>query len=428
MQKPTVRTFLLGFITIGASYIYLTANTTIPQTVIIKEAPVLESALEERRTLNYLNRLRIGAGLIPLSHNDKLKKAADNHAQYLIANDKIGHYEEQHLKGYTGTYGSERSVHVGYQTPMVIENISSNNFNYKESVDGLMAAIYHRFGFLDFHIDEIGIAVQQNAMQKDKTAFVYDMGSKPLAKLCESSTETKKAHADDQLDNICADPFVSVSKASFHNAIQSHKYQNSHVVIYPFDQQEDVPPAFYEELPDPLPNHSVSGFPVSISFNEARVKRLKLLSFKLYDDQENEISDTLVYDHQSDPNQQLKKFEFALFPLKRLEWNSTYFVKAVYELEGKLTRKVWQFTTQNFETPLHTVRDKESHYQITQGEPAIFYFPPHSERDVLGNLTYPASFDISFIDKNTIQLTAHQKFEGSLHLLLGKHQLNLEMK
>ncbi|HHH20280.1 MAG TPA: hypothetical protein ENK86_07215, partial [Campylobacterales bacterium] len=222
MQKPTVRTFLLGFITIGASYIYLTANTTIPQTVIIKEAPVLESALEERRTLNYLNRLRIGAGLIPLSHNDKLKKAADNHAQYLIANDKIGHYEEQHLKGYTGTYGSERSVHVGYQTPMVIENISSNNFNYKESVDGLMAAIYHRFGFLDFHIDEIGIAVQQNAMQKDKTAFVYDMGSKPLAKLCESSTETKKAHADDQLDNICADPFVSVSKASFHNAIQSH--------------------------------------------------------------------------------------------------------------------------------------------------------------------------------------------------------------
>ena len=428
MQKPTFRTYVLGLLAILTSYIYLTANTTVPQNVIIKEAPTLDTHLEEIRALNYLNELRIGAGLIPLSHNPKLKEAANNHANYLIYNNKIGHYEEEHLKGYTGRYGSERSVYVGYKTPMIIENISNNNLSYKESIDGLMAAIYHRFAFLDFHIDEIGISIQQHATQKDQTAFVYDMGSKSLAELCETTTETKKAHADNTLDNICADRFKSITKEGFYNAIHAHKYQNSYVVTYPYDQQKDIPPAFYEELPDPLPNHSVSGFPISISFNESRIKNIKMLSFKLYDEQKNEVADTLLYDYKSDPNQQLKKFEFALFPLKRLDWDSRYYAKAVYEQDGKLTRKVWEFKTRSFKAPLYTVKDKASRYQIKQGEAAIFYFPPDTQRDVLGDLKYPASFDISFIDKNTIKLIANQKFEGSVYLLLGKHRLNLEME
>jgi len=172
-------------------------------------------------------------------------------------------------------------MNVGYSTPMIIENISSNNFNHKESIDGLMAAIYHRFGFLDFHIDEVGIAIRQNPQQKEKTAFVYNMGNKKLAKLCSTTTQTKKTQADDSLDNICSDHFKRVSKQSFYDAIHSHKYQNNSVVIYPFDGQQNIPPAFYEELPDPLPNHSVSGFPISISFNEARTKTLKMISFKL---------------------------------------------------------------------------------------------------------------------------------------------------
>jgi len=91
MQKTTLRTFLLGILALIASYMYLTANTAIPQTVIVKEFPTINSKQEEIRTLNYLNTLRIGAGWIPLSLNPKLKEAANNHANYLITNNKIGH-------------------------------------------------------------------------------------------------------------------------------------------------------------------------------------------------------------------------------------------------------------------------------------------------------------------------------------------------
>jgi len=132
-----------------------------------------------------------------------------------------------------------------------------------------------------------------------------------------------------------------------------------------------------------------------------------------------------MYDLKTDPNQQLKKFEFALFPLKRLEWNSNYRVKASYEIDGKFMSKEWSFTTQNFDIPLYTVQDYGTQYLVEEGKSAVFYFPPLSERDILGNLQYPANLDIRFIDKNTIELTTQKKFEGSLHLSLGQHQLNL---
>jgi len=307
---------------------------------------------------------------------------------------------------------------------MVIENISNNNFTYKESIDGLMAAIYHRFGFLDFHIDEIGIGIQQNKNNRGETAFVYDMGSHNLELVCQlKSGTTSKKYAT----GICADKNIKIEVDFLNQVLQKNRYRNGKIIIYPFDKQEDVPPAFYDELPDPLPNHSVSGFPISISFNESYFKRVEMVSFKLFH-KGKEVKDVIIYDHKTDPNRILKRFEFALFPLKRLAWNSKYTVEAVYYVDNKLKKQIWSFKTRGFKIPIYRVTDTNNSFNIIKGKLNIFYFPPLSNQDILGSLKYPSTLDISFIDKNTIKLIANSAKYKELILNIGHHKLKLNIK
>jgi len=403
-MKNKIHTTIMGGLTLFSAYLYLLAQEPLTQQIIIKDDPLVDILKERKEAFEYLNRLRIGAGLIPLSDNKILEQAAQNHAQYLIDNNLIGHYEDSNKSGFTGIYGSDRSLYAGYQTSLVIENISNNNFTYKESVDGLMAAIYHRFGFLDFHTDEIGIGVSQNQNIRSQTAFVYDMSSHELEELCKKKY---KIASGEYVNNICADKEIKIRATLFSKRMDENRERNNKVVTYPFSEQEGIPPAFYDELPDPLPQHQVSGFPISISFNESYFKQVEMLSFELFDSQERKIEETIVYDHITDINKKLKKFEYALFPLKRLLWDSQYTVKATYKVDGKIDEKVWKFKTKKFNIPVYEINKSPQHIKIKRDEPIILYFPPRSPKETLGSLTYPATLDISFIDKNTIKLVAN---------------------
>jgi uncharacterized protein YkwD len=423
-MKKTLHTLIMGLLTLLSAYFYILADTPTPQTIIIKEDPLINIEFEENATFSYLNYLRVKAGLIPLKLNKHLKMAAKNHAKYLINNSTIGHYEDKSKIGYTGKYGSQRSIYSGYKTSMVIENISNNNFTHKESIDGLMAAIYHRFGFLDFHIDEIGIGIEQNKKNRAETAFVYDMGSHALEDVCQ---EKNSIQSGEYAKGICANKNIKIGANLLNQILAKNRYRNSKVVIYPFNGQNDVPPAFYDELPDPLPDYSVSGFPISISFNESYFKRVEMVSFKLFH-KGKEVKDVLIYNYKTDPNKRLKKSEFALFPLKRLAWANKYRVEATYRANGKIEKKVWSFKTREFKTPFYKVTRDSNSFNITQGKSAIFYFPPLSKIDILGSLKYPSTLDISFIDKNTIKLIANSTKYKKLILNIGHHKLKLNIK
>jgi len=424
MKIQTIRHLILGLLTLLSGYIYVIANTTLPEQIISKEPPIIKIEIEEKRTLQYLNQLRKKAGLVPLRSNGILNRSAKSHARYLISNHKIGHFEDIKKKDYTGKYGAERAIYRGYKTPLIIENVSSNNPNYKESVDGLMGAIYHRFGFLDFHINEIGIGILQDKINLNSTAFVYDMGNRELNGLC---SKLPKEKFKDPLENICANQSINLSTKKFFQAINSNTQHNRSIITYPFDGQKDIPPAFYEELPDPLPEYSVSGFPISLSFDESQFKTVEVLSFKLYNSDNEEIKETILYNKESDPNHKLKKFEFALFPLKRLAWDSRYTIKSTYKTNGVIHNNIWSFRTKSFPEPIYSVTQTDHHFKLIKGKSAIFYFPPRSKRDILHSLRYPANLDISFIDKNTIKITAHQKFKENIILKIGEHQLVLEL-
>jgi len=411
-MKQNQRTFLLGLLALFSVSLYTLSATTIPNRVRIKDAPAIDSKKEEHAALDYLNRLRTGAGLIKFRSNRLLKNAAKNHANYLTRNNTIGHFEEKSNTGFTGTYASDRILHAGYATPLVIENVSSNNRNYKESIDGLFSAIYHRMAFLDFQGDEIGIGITQNPNDKFKTSFVYNMSAKALAQLYKekNATHPKSIHIPTKILN---------------KALTVHKNKNAKIVTYPFNHQHDVPPAFFDELPDPLPLYRVSGFPISISFNQAHFKHVKLLKFELFNSDGGAINNTLIYDHQSDPHQRLNNFDYVLFPLKRLDWNTQYHVKFSAIVDNKKIEKKWSFQTRNFTIPLHYVKENQETFTIKKNQSHIFYFPPQSKIDLLGDLTFPSNFDIDFIDKNTIKLTALQAINVPVTLNIGQHKLKL---
>ena len=416
-MKNNLRTYILGGLTLASiSLLFLSEAPLKSFThIIVKDSPTIKTNTEEEAALKYLNELRSKAGLVSFTLNSQLKKAAQNHGDYLMKNNTIGHFEDENKSLFTGMYASERIIHSGYATPLVIENVSSNNQNYKESIDGLFAAIYHRMAFLDFQVDEIGIGIRQNENDKIKTAFVYDMSAKALNKLYKDRNfkNPKEGYIPNHL---------------LAKALDIHRNENSTVVTYPFKNQKDVPAAFFDELPDPLPEYHVSGFPISISFNQRVFKKVELLKFELYNNDGALVTDTLTYDHKTDPNQRLNKFDYVLFPLTRLDWNSQYQVKFVAMVDGEKVEKDWSFKTRTFKEPLHTVSSTQNRFTMHKNESNIFYFPPSSKIDTLRSLMYPANVDISFIDKNTIKLTALKASTKPIILNIGRHTLKLDIK
>jgi len=405
--KQNIQTLIMGGLTLFAVYLYHLSASPLPTKIEFKKIPLIKVNKEEKQAFNYLNRLREGAGLVPFKSQKQLKLAAKSHANYLTNHLTYGHREEAKYSDFTGEYGASRVRYHGYPAPQVLENVSANNRNYKESIDGLFSAIYHRLAFLDFRVNTIGIGISQNLQHRESTAFVYDMSSSMLEKLYKTKTK--------------------FTNKELQKALQSNG-KNHSVVVYPYAKQHNVPPAFFNEIPDPLPDYDVSGFPVSISFNPSFYKSVKLLTFKIFTQNGTEVENVTLYTNETDPHKKFGKFDFVLFPLERLKWNQQYHVKFRAMVDNKIFKKEWKFHTQELNTTMHYVKSDEKVFTINEQEEHIFYFPPTSSRDLLKDIRYPSNFDINFIDKNTIKLTALKSVGKRQTLMIGNHTIIIDIQ
>ncbi len=293
----------------------------------------IDSSKQHREAFYYLNQLRTSAGLNFLFQNDYLDEASLNHSNYLVKNSKFGHFEDNKLAYFSGERPLDRVYNVGYKSTQIIENISSNAKSYKNSIDGLFSAIYHRFAFLDFSISEIGIGITFDKSNINKNAFVYNMGNSKLNQLCLN-----------QKRECVLGESLQLSYSDFVYAFNWKKITNPKIVVYPYANQRDVPTSFYHEDPDPLPYHDINGFPISIQFNSYFISNVNIQSFDLYDSSFNRVN-TIFIDEITDINRLFKKGEFAIYPIKKLNRNSSYHVKVTYFIDNKLFLKEWSFIT-----------------------------------------------------------------------------------
>ncbi len=393
--------------------------------VVERKALPMDVSYETMEARSYLNRIRELMQMQILSENKQLKSAAQAHADYLVLNDESAHEEIRGYKNFTGITPVERAFHAGYISSQVSENLSTENHNARSSVDGLLSAIYHRFGFLSPGIDQIGVGVTQALKDSDQSAFVYLMGNSELNRLCSESGFSGNGK---YIYGVCKKSDHRIKEKEFHKSLAYSKQNNPKIILYPYDGEEEVPPAFYSEVPDPLPDHEVSGFPVSVEFNDHFFKNVTLHSFKLYVEGGEELTYIQLMDKSSDPHQRFTANQYALFPLQRLDYNQKYRAELSYVSKGKEETIIWYFHTQKPTEEFHLITQKEETISIDPAKSHIIYFRPHDPHDIIKNIQFPADIDISFLDNNTIKLTLMSDEIDAFDITSDTRHLHIEVK
>jgi len=361
-------------------------------------------ANERESTLTYLNDIRQKSGLIILKPNAQLAKAARAHAKYLVRHQKNGHYERKGKTGYTGRVPSDRVLRAGYASKAVMENLSVNARTSEHSIETLFAAIYHRFVFLDFSKDEVGIGSSiGKKSRKISSSFVYELGASTIHRLCKRKFPKKNGFF--YIQNLCKNSANIIPQMLFLQKQDEIRQKNNKIVLYPYPDAVNVPPVFYTEHPHPLPGSRVSGYPVSVQFNPAFYKKVKLKKFRLFDSIGKEIKQKKILTYHNDKNHRFTKFEFALMPLKRLEYAMTYSVEFEALADGKSVRRSWEFTTKKPQARLYRISKKRTKIKIAKDEKIVLYFVPKNRKDLLGKVTLSRSLHIRYLDQNTLEIT-----------------------
>ena len=369
----------------------------------------------------YLNSLRGAAGLPGFYWSASLARAAEEHARYLAANGVSGagasaHEETPGRPGYTGSTPAERARQAGYPHERVAENIQGGANGTTVAVGALMTALYHRLAFLDPLLDEIGIGRAGDYHvflmgRSDWSALcsgresegVYRaphgeacpggeaLAADYMARWCQSPPASARFAGAGRYytlcegrvrvdagwwERFCAEPSEGARygfrggyydvcggavrvQAEWLDGLDTRRLQATRrYVTWPTDGMEQAEPAFYDEWPDPLPDLRVSGAPVSIQFNAARVGRAALEGFRLYrvtaGGRLDPMPDVRLLTAANDPNRRLDRLQFALFPLHRLDWGTRYVAEVVAGLDGEREVIRWTFRTRELGVAVHS--------------------------------------------------------------------------
>jgi len=364
---------------------------------------ILEAS-NKKESLHTLNTIRMSAGLIPFKTNTFLDKSATSHAKYIIRNQISGHRERKGKYNYTGRTPDMRVRNAGYGSSFTMENVSINAKNGIVSIDTLFSAIYHRFVFLNLERDEIGFGDYHTTKKRRiLDAYVYNFGSTEVVEMCKRKYKLKPKSY--YTSHVCKKDATVVPWTVLESRKNKIRSKNAAIVLFPYAGQRDVSPAFYNESPDPLPGYKVSGFPISVQFNEAVYKKIKLKTFRLYDAKGKEIKKTKILDKKRDRNHLFTAYEYALMPLERLDYNSRYSVIFSALVDGVKIERKWSFTTKSFHEKLYTLTQKETRLHGKKGETLIVYSKPKNKKDILRYYKTKGGLKVSFIDQNTLKVT-----------------------
>ncbi|HHD78959.1 MAG TPA: CAP domain-containing protein [Epsilonproteobacteria bacterium] len=391
--------------------------------VTVRKALPMDVSYESIEAYSYLNSIRRKMNMLTFSNNENLKDAAKAHAYYLVANNESTHEEIAGHKHYVAQKPFERAYKKGYLSGIVSENLSTNVHSAHQAVDGLFSAIYHRFGFLSTTVNELGVGVYQDEFNSDKSAFVFLMGNSDLNRLCHGTSYA----GTDSYWKSCKDVSHHIKDKDYKEAINYGKQNNPSIIVYPFNDEREIPPAFYSETPDPLPNYDVSGFPVSIEFNDFYYKDISVLSFNLYDYKGN-IVDVSLMDKESDPHQRFTKNQFAIFPLKRLAYNSKYKAEVIYRVDDEIKKYTWSFYTKRIQEEFYRVTKLYDELSIVPKKSYVIYFAPVDAHDILHDIQFPAEVDVQFLDNNTIKLTLMSDKIEEFTLDTGSKKLHISVQ
>jgi hypothetical protein len=352
-------------------------------------------------SISYLNHIRQAVGLIPLKENRYLGDAAKKHSQYLLINSLNSHYEKKQ-KGFYATTPSLRAIKSGYSSRYIKENIATNVKNDKEAIDILFSAIYHRFVFLSFDIDEIGVGVSMSSKKKNiKNVYVYDLGLSNIAQLCKNEYLTLDGIS--YIKDLCRDSTKYIPESEYQKAQHQVEIKNSKIIMYPPKGAKNILPAFFNENPNPMPGYKVSGYPISVSLNPVYFDNIRLKKFRLYNSK-NRMIRAKLFKSTNDFNHKLRDYEFTIIPIHRLDYDSDYiaYFEAITN-QGKVKLK-WSFHTRSFKEQVYTIARNYTKLMVNE-DSIILYIKPKNRKDIIKKVKFSGDIKLDFIDGNTVKVS-----------------------
>jgi hypothetical protein len=248
------------------------------------------------------------------------------------------------------------------------------------------------------------------------------MGSSTIADLCRRSFSM--THGVYYVKNICKQNNKMIPQLLLEETKEAIQRKNKDIILYPYEGQREIWPAFYNESPDPLQEYMVSGFPVSVQFNPAFYTNVKLLSFRLFDENAKEIQETKILQKKNDRNHLFTSHQFALMPLKRLEFNTLYTVYFEGFADGKKVQKRWTFRTTKPDHILYRITQNESTLNVEAGSTVVVYMVPSSKKDIIHSYKTKGAIKVSLLDQNTLEVTFPKRgSSGKADLEIGKKKI-----
>lgn len=382
--------------------------------------------LQSREAWQYLNELRQSLQMTPLSWNPTLSTAAQAHADYSTANNLQSHAEQAGLAAFSGERPQQRAWGAGYLGP-VSEVIAYNRTRPRAYVDDLMSAIYHRLSLLDMTQTEIGFGVAGNQTGKVKSVMSALLGNANIRQACEHPGATQNGQV--YYRDMCK-PAQPLLKQQVQSARMQVAKANPKLITWP-KSGSIVPPVFYEEAPDPLPNCNVSGYPVHLQVNPIYQGRIEFLPdtftvSQLHGTHKTVLAAESILTNLSDPHRSSGETDnkhrwIAFFPKHRLAWNGRFQAEVQYRENQHIKTRRWNFFTphQPNLTPIST-----SHVElnISPGQTLTLYFPPRQcqvqpEAGFQAKLPPLVKLYSHFIDGETIRMTLNAAPIGSEFLL-----------
>ena len=257
--------------------------------------------------LNWINYRRSQIGMPALTRNSVIDAAAQGHSDYQRINNVVTHDQTAGKTGYTGARLQDRLTNAGYvfgQPNAIGEVISAtSNGNGFYMAEELITAIYHRFVIFEPVFKEIGAGAATTSA--NYSYFTADF----------------------------------VANNGYGTGIAAGT-----IVTWPFNGQTQVPNSFnsdYEE-PDPVPDRSVVGYPVSVHTNLTR--KLTVQSFTIRAHGTNSDLATRLLVQGKDANTTTDSAA-AIVPLAQLASATTYDVSFSGAVDGVPISRSWSFTT-----------------------------------------------------------------------------------
>jgi hypothetical protein len=351
-----------------------------------------------------------------------LEKAAQAHSEYMARNRILYIRESSDRPGYTGEWPPDRATAAGYRTRLLFESVSASS-HFRWERDRLFASIYRRFGFLNMEKDEIGIGVK-------KGYSTYDLGTGGINRLCQNPSYTGP---EPYLTGICDNPNKRVKKSDFDRVLKDLKRSAPSLILWPPRDSRDIPPALYDELPDPLPDDAVSGLPISVAFNSLDFDTPPQKVKMTLKDREGEVLEALgSLTAENDPAHKLTPYQFALMPKQRLKWGRNYYVELRYRYGGRLYHKAWCFSTRSLreiaERYYRIEGGDETELSLQSGKRYAIYIVPENTQDLPGKVRWNtrANIDLVRIDPHTLLVTLSGELDEQTQLIFANGlKLNL---